>query len=368
MPHASCRSLHTSRQLQRAVSTPQRNHYDSSQGRSGRSTSRYTPYSAQHRRQSRSPPPCQEDPSVAPDPPHPKGLDTPPGSHPLPSRLFGAAQSHQAQVPALYASGVTDTTSRCATALPPSTAKKRSLAVARMAGSFVSPLDCPYVRIGNDPLDALLPTIPNAISAPDARSPTTELRAVLSHRSRNPLTPYKHDAWRSTLQRLNLHERYPSLANSIQFGFDAGIRRLESSHTPPNSASLSELAHQFQEIQQNEFAKARYLGPCSKLEVEALIGPFQTSPISIIPKPGKPGKFRAVHNFSHPHTASLFLASINSSIDSNNFPCTWGTFNTISLTIATLPPGSQASIRDVAEAYRTIPIQASQWPGLVVTD
>jgi hypothetical protein len=53
-------------------------------------------------------PPCQEDPSVAPNPPHPTGLDTPPpGSHPLPSRLFGAAQSHQAQVPALYASGVT---------------------------------------------------------------------------------------------------------------------------------------------------------------------------------------------------------------------------------------------------------------------
>ena len=126
------------------------------------------------------------------------------------------------------------------------------------------------------------------------------------------------------------------------------------------------LADQFEEIERNEFAKARYLGPCSKREVEALIGPFQTSPISIIPKPGKPGKFRAVHNFSHPHTASPSLASINSSINASDFPCTWGTFNAIALTIATLPPGSQASIRDVAEAYRTIPIKASQWPGLVI--
>ena len=31
-----------------------------------------------------------------------------------------------------------------------------------------------------------------------------------------------------------------------------------------------------------------------------------------------------------------------------------------------LPEGSQASIHDVAEAYRTIPILLAQWPGLVV--
>ena len=31
-----------------------------------------------------------------------------------------------------------------------------------------------------------------------------------------------------------------------------------------------------------------------------------------------------------------------------------------------VPPGSQASIRNVAEAYRMIPIKPSQWPGLVI--
>ena len=31
-----------------------------------------------------------------------------------------------------------------------------------------------------------------------------------------------------------------------------------------------------------------------------------------------------------------------------------------------LPPGSQASVRDVAEAYRTIPAKPAQWPGLVI--
>jgi hypothetical protein len=34
--------------------------------------------------------------------------------------------------------------------------------------------------------------------------------------------------------------------------------------------------------------------------------------------------------------------------------------------MSNLPPGSQASVRDVAEAYRTIPITPTQWPGLVI--
>lgn len=43
-----------------------------------------------------------------------------------------------------------------------------------------------------------------------------------------------------------------------------------------------------------------------------------------------------------------------------------GTFSTVFLLIARLPPGSQASVRDVTEAYRTIPATSSQWPGLVI--
>src|SRR5260370_1301733 len=30
------------------------------------------------------------------------------------------------------------------------------------------------------------------------------------------------------------------------------------------------------------------------------------------------------------------------------------------------PPGSEAAMRDVAEAYRTIPLHPSQWPAMVV--
>ena len=48
------------------------------------------------------------------------------------------------------------------------------------------------------------------------------------------------------------------------------------------------------------------------------------------------------------------------------YPCTWGTFTTICYTIHNLPPGSQASIWDIAEAYHTIPVNPNQWPGLIV--
>ena len=60
------------------------------------------------------------------------------------------------------------------------------------------------------------------------------------------------------------------------------------------------------------------------------------------------------------------MSSVNSHINCDDFPSTWGTFTTVTLLIAHLPPGSQASVQDVAEAYRTIPAHPDQWPGLVI--
>jgi len=119
------------------------------------------------------------------------------------------------------------------------------------------------------------------------------------------------------------------------------------------------------DIINKEFGSGRYLGPYSHREVEALIGPFQSCPLSLVPKLGKPGKFQAVHNFSYPHESSPTL-SINLFIKAENNPCTWGTFETICFLISQLPPELQASVRDMAEAYQTIPAHYSQWPGLVV--
>ena len=149
--------------------------------------------------------------------------------------------------------------------------------------------------------------------------------------------------------------------------FDLGIPSISQSYVPTNSSSINKLPAEYEEIVEKEFLRGRYLGPFSQAELESIIGPFQSSPLSLVPKPGKPGKFRGVHDFSHPRQSSTNpVSSINSAINAHDFPCTWGTFSTVSLIIFRLPPGSQASIRDVAEAYRTIPAHHSQWPGLVV--
>ena len=88
----------------------------------------------------------------------------------------------------------------------------------------------------------------------------------------------------------------------------------------------------------------------------------------MIPKPGHPGKFRLIQNFSFPHNTSLAFPnpSINDNITTEHFPCTWDKFSTVYLLISRLPPGSEAATRDVAEAYRTISLHLSQWPAAIV--
>lgn len=122
----------------------------------------------------------------------------------------------------------------------------------------------------------------------------------------------------------------------------------------------------FQQSVEHEFNSGRYEGPFSQQQIESILGPFQTSPISIIPKPNKPGKFHIIQNFSSPYSNINGFRSINADILSSDFPCTWGTFEAICTTVHHLPPESQAAVQDIAEAYRTIPIKPSQWPGTVV--
>jgi len=193
-----------------------------------------------------------------------------------------------------------------------------------------------------------------------------EHKNALEQKKLSSGSPYKPDTWKRLLETSGLISRYPNLPHQLQYGFNGGIPIILETFTPPNKPSIADHLPEFNRIIQLEFEKQRYIGPLSKLEVENLIGPFQTSPLSIIPKPGKPGKFRIIQNLSHPHLPRNGVSSINSSIDSNLFPSTWGTFSVISLLICRLPPGSQLAVRDVKEAYRTVPLAPSQWPGIVV--
>ena len=191
-------------------------------------------------------------------------------------------------------------------------------------------------------------------------------KAALKQRRHEPLIPYNREAWAKELSCCNLQGKYPLLVQGLMHGFDVGLPQVLHTYTLPNHISIHLLSDVYNNIVDNEFAAGHYIGPFTHTQVEAELSLFQTSPLSLVPKTLKPGKYWVVHNFTHPHSPLPKANSVNSRINSNDFPSTWGTFATVALLIAQLPPGSQASVGDIAEAYRTIPATPAQWPGLVI--
>lgn len=202
----------------------------------------------------------------------------------------------------------------------------------------------------------------------DAEQPPTALKDALELRKLRPLTPYKVDAWKRELRRAGLLDRFAKIPEGLLLGFKIDFPSIRTVQAPLNRYSIYEYSIEFDAIIQKELHKGRYIGPFPASILESLIGPYQSSPLSIIPKPGKPGKFRIIQNFSYPHSpnASFPNPSVNSAIETNDFPTTWGKFSIIYQIIVNLPPGSEAATRDVAEAYRTVPLHPSQWPAGVV--
>src|SRR4051812_11458401 len=89
-------------------------------------------------------------------------------------------------------------------------------------------------------------------------------------------------------------------------------------------------------------------------ELEALIGPFRTSPISLAPKPNS-SKFRMIQDLSYPHNHPTIL-SVNAGISSDDFPTLWGTFDATIALILSLPPSCRAATFDISAAYHLAPI------------
>lgn len=164
-----------------------------------------------------------------------------------------------------------------------------------------------------------------------------------------------------------LISRYPLIPCGLRSGFSMGIPPLKATFNPPNYATIDLYPDEYEAIIAKEFIAGRYLGPYTRIEVEFLLGPFQSSPLSLTPKPHKPKSLRLIQNLSYPRLPNKDgFCSINSTIDSSLFPFTWGTFSATSLLISSLPPGSQGACRDISEAFRSIPLHPSQWPGVVV--
>ena len=141
-------------------------------------------------------------------------------------------------------------------------------------------------------------------SVPDAASLLTERKNAVACRRLRPLNPLVADCWQEELDMLNLLCKYDKIPVFIREGALAGIPQIAQTFTPLNKDSTESLAHIFFDIIQSEFGKGRYLGPFSREELEREIGPFQSSPLSLIPKSRKPGKYCLVQIY--PSRTTIF--------------------------------------------------------------
>lgn len=287
-----------------------------------------------------------------------------------PIRVFSSAQNNDQahwSVPSAWAAGLTISTN----AEPVSFGTNPTLLMSPGAtrGTSQTRMELAFVTTGKGRTDVQTHRAPTVegTSVQDVEKPAMGPRHALAQRMQTPLTPYKAEAWRSLLVSTGLISKYPSIPRGLVQGFDMGFPRIVHTYSPPNLQSSKDLHEHLMRNINHELEVGRYIGPFKCDELERLIGPFQSSPLSVIPKPGKPGKYRIIQNFSFPYSAlDNNIQSINSRANPDDFPCTWGTFNTVCQVVQNLPAGSQAAVRDVAEAYRTIPLHPSQWPGAVV--
>jgi len=172
----------------------------------------------------------------------------------------------------------------------------------------------PYVQIGNDLQDVRAQDI--ITSVPAAETQITAPKNAHSH-SLKITTPLRHEEWSQLLAKHLLLPKYPNIPQYIQHGADAGIPRITQTYTPPNCPSILVHSSAFEEIVNREFDKGRYAGPFTHAEVEERIGPFQTSPLSLVPKAGKPNRFRLIQNLSFPRNNPV-VRSINHALHQQN--------------------------------------------------
>ncbi|KAE8186882.1 hypothetical protein CF328_g7093 [Tilletia controversa] len=195
----------------------------------------------------------------------------------------------------------------------------------------------------------------------------TELSSVgLLHRLRPELSesarPLNAEGFESVLESLNLLDDFGDLLAGLRDGFDFGIPPLRETRTPPNHVSASANSEALQIIAEKEMARGRWAGPYDRARVESEIGPFQTSPLGLIPKSN--GSWRLVQDLSYPRDGSY--DSINKFIISDEFLTTWDNVSEVFAAMLELGSGVEGATFDAMEAFRGILASRSQLPGLVI--
>jgi hypothetical protein len=136
--------------------------------------------------------------------------------------------------------------------------------------------------------------------------------------------PYAPKVYEHFLKCFNLTEKYPNLVFNLQHSFPIGnIPPPTRTYIPKNHKSALEHIDIIHTYCQEEVALGRMSGPFTADEVfEILSRHFVSSPLGVVEKAGEPGKFRVVRDLSYQNPDGY---SINSLLDSDDFPTKWGT-------------------------------------------
>jgi hypothetical protein len=99
--------------------------------------------------------------------------------------------------------------------------------------------------------------------------------------------------------------------------------------------------------------------------LEAIIRPFHTSPLGLVPKPHS-DSLHLVQDMSFPQNNPL-IPSVNAGVNSDDFPTEWGMFESTAQLILSLPDGCLVATFDISAAYRLTPIRPSKQNALCIS-
>ena len=89
--------------------------------------------------------------------------------------------------------------------------------------------------------------------------------------------------------------------------------------------------------------------------LESIISPFQMSPLGLVPKPLL-NKLRLIQDISFPRN-DRDLTSVNARVNSNDFPTSWGTFDSTAELILSLSLGCIAATFNICHSCKQRSVQ-----------
>jgi hypothetical protein len=165
--------------------------------------------------------------------------------------------------------------------------------------------------------------------------------------------------------KYSLLHKFSDVLKGICEGFDMGLSStIHQTYIPPNHRSATDNAEAIDLYIEKERTNNRYSGPFSHDNLEQLIGPFRTLPLGTVPKAGT-NELRMIQDFSFPRDDPTHN-SVNTEIDSDAFPCEWGTFSEMAILVMEAPPHTQVATLDVDAAFRCVPIRPDQQRHFIV--